>query len=411
MKRSIFFLACAVCLAYFAACNGPHTPNPAAGDGRDSFLIKGSIAGLDTGTVKLYSNNEDERSNKLLDSVAFKDGTFLLTGKLAYPQMLSIVVDPGGWSFQVFTENADIQIKGDTAGSNYFDWTKYGGRRGAELKNFTITGSEGQDVLNAYNNDTGLKRYDPVMNDLGKKLAVEKNVDEEYRIRDRIDSVRAMKTALQMEWINHYVTLHPASVAGVYLFSDLYRFNSTMPIPELDSTLKKFSGQATATHYYRSMASSLAKRKALTPGNQAPDFTLLKRDSTPFTLSSSRGRYVMLDFWASWCHPCRQAIPHWKGVYAKYHASGLDIISISDDNRWKDWFKAMDQEKMPWLQVCDEFPIKNFPAKVGTLYMTNYIPFYVLLDKDGKILVYTGNEGDIDKKLAELFSVITDKKM
>lgn len=411
MKKLIFFLACAVFLAALTACHDQHAPASATGDGRDSFLIRGRIRGLDSGTVKLYRVNDVERSSKLLDSVAFKDGTFTLTGKLAYPQMLSVKVDSGNWSFRVFAENADMQIKGDTTGSMYYDYTRYGSVKGAELKNFTVTGSEGQDVVTAYNNDTGLKRYDPVMDDLVKKMTAEKNVDEEYRIRDRIDSVRSKKTALQMAWIKHYATLHPASVAGIYLFSDLYMYNSTMPIPELDSTLKLFSGQATTTHYYQALASSLTKRKALTPGNQAPDFTLLKRDSTPFTLSSSRGRYVMLDFWASWCHPCRQAIPHWKEVYARYHAQGLDIVSISDDFRWKDWYKAMDQEKMPWLQVCDEFPIKDFPAKVGTLYMTTYIPFYVLLDKDGKILVYTGDEAEIDKKLATLFNVIVDKKM
>jgi hypothetical protein len=63
----------------------------------------------------------------------------------------------------------------------------------------------------------------------------------------------------------------------------------------------------------------------------------------------------------------------------------------------------MDQEKMPWTQVCDEFPVKNMPARVGSLYMTTYIPFYVLLDKEGKILVYSGDETKIDKKLEELF--------
>ena len=66
------------------------------------------------------------------------------------------------------------------------------------------------------------------------------------------------------------------------------------------------------------------------------------------------------------------------------------MVSVSDDSRWPDWFKAMDQEKMPWNQVCDEFPVKNMPARVGSLYMTTYIPFYVLLDNEGSQLVPPG---------------------
>jgi len=126
---------------------------------------------------------------------------------------------------------------------------------------------------------------------------------------------------------------------------------------------------------------------------------VLKRDSTPFSLSSLRGKYVMIDFWASWCYPCRQAIPHWKKVYALYHPKGLEIISLSDDYRWSDWKKAMDVEKMPWTQVCDEFPGPTSPGKVSSLYITTNIPFYVLLDKEGKILVYSDQVKDIDDAL------------
>ena len=63
----------------------------------------------------------------------------------------------------------------------------------------------------------------------------------------------------------------------------------------------------------------------------------------------------------------------------------------------------MDQEKMPWTQVCDEYTVKNMPASVGSLYMTTYMPFYVLQDKEGKILVYSGDETKIDKQLEEIF--------
>lgn len=90
-------------------------------------------------------------------------------------------------------------------------------------------------------------------------------------------------------------------------------------------------------------------------------------------------------------------------MYAKYHDKGFDIVSVSDDSKWKDWFKAMDQEKIPWMQVCDEFPTENMPARVGSLYITWYIPFYVLMGKDGKILVSSGDEKLIDEKLKEIF--------
>jgi thiol-disulfide isomerase/thioredoxin len=128
----------------------------------------------------------------------------------------------------------------------------------------------------------------------------------------------------------------------------------------------------------------------------------MRRDSSKLTLSSTRGKYVMIDFWASWCVPCRAAIPRWKEVYQQYHDKGFDIIGLSSDNDWARWIKAMDVEKMPWDQVCDEFPVKNMPSRVGNLFNIRTIPHYFLLDKDGKILVNSASEEKIKEKLKEL---------
>ncbi len=98
------------------------------------------------------------------------------------------------------------------------------------------------------------------------------------------------------------------------------------------------------------------KKRSLQPGQLAPDFTLLKPDSSTFKLSSLRGKYVLLDFWASWCVPCRKAIPHWKELYAKYQPKGFEILGITNDSRWKDWFKALEEEKCHGCRWQDEFP-------------------------------------------------------
>lgn len=380
------------------SCNDSQSQNK-----NEGYTVKGTIKGVPDGTVKLVSYNEDDRTSKTIDSTEFKNGVFEIKGKIVSPQMVTVIIEPGNWSFQAFLENAPITLTADTTGSAHYDYTMYGETKGAIIKKFTETGSQNFDDYTKFQNDPGQKKYEPVFADLNKKITTTKDIDEQYHYRDQMDSVRKLLNAWREEQIKSYIGKNPGSVAGAYMLREQYNWDSDMPFTEMQQMVGSLQGEAKQSTYYNSLQDILAKRKAVMPGSMAPDFTLLKRDSSKFTLSSTKGRYMMIDFWASWCHPCRKAIPHWKDVYAKYHDKGFDIVSVSDDNVWKNWFKAMDQEKMPWTQVCDEFPLKNMPARVGSLYMTSYIPFYVLLDKEGKILLYTGDENKIDEKLKEVF--------
>jgi thiol-disulfide isomerase/thioredoxin len=395
MKKN--FLICFVAVFVFIACNNSKKVNENTG-----YTLKGTIKGIDSGTVKLTSYNEDDRTSKTLDSAAFKNGVFELKGS-AEPQMVSVMIEPGNWSFKIFLEDTVLNVTADTTGSEHYDYTMYGSTKGAMIKNFTETGSKNFDDWMEYQNDPGQKKYEPVFAELGKKIETTKDIDEQYKYRDQADSVRKLLNQWRESKVADYISKNPSSVAGAYMLRDLYTWYSDLPFDNMQKMIAGFKGEAKNSKYYSSLEDILAKRKAVMPGSVAPDFTLLKRDSSKFTLSSTRGKYVMLDFWASWCHPCREAIPHWKEVYNKYHDKGFEIVSVSDDSKWKDWFKAMDQEKMPWIQVCDEFPVKNMPSKVGSLYMTTYMPFYVLLDKEGKVLVYSSDENKIDDKLKEVF--------
>ncbi|MEO9022862.1 MAG: TlpA disulfide reductase family protein [Ginsengibacter sp.] len=385
-------------LFLLAACN--NTKNIHQNEG---YTIKGTLKGMDSGMVKLVAYNEDERTAKTLDSVSFTGGTFELKGK-AEPQMVTVSIKPGNWAFQVFLDDTTMNVTADTTGSKYYDYTMYdGGTKGAQIKDFTVTGSKNFDDWMKYQDDPVQKKYEPVFADLDKKIETTKDIDQQYKYRDQADSVRKLFNQDREIIVKDYIAKNPSSIVGAYMLKDLYNWYSDMPLKDMIGMTDKLQGDAKQSKYYVSLQDIIAKRNAVAVGSLAPDFTLMKRDSSKLTLSSTRGKYVMIDFWASWCHPCRQAIPHWKEVYAKYHDKGFDILSVSDDSKWKDWFKAMDVEKMPWTQVCDEFPIKDMPARVGSLYMTTYIPFYVLLDKDGKVLVYSGDENKIDEKLKEIF--------
>ena len=119
------------------------------------------------------------------------------------------------------------------------------------------------------------------------------------------------------------------------------------------------------------------------------------------TLFELRGQYVIVDFWASWCQPCRAGVPAMKELYAKYHDKGLEILGVSNDTNHEAWKKAIGEDQTPWIHVVDEFPEKNKPARVISQYGVHGIPAYFLLDKEGKIIGKM-NHNELEAKLAEL---------
>lgn len=375
-----------------------------SGVSAQGYTLTGQVKGLGGGSVKLLRYNEDDRTSAPVDSAVLENGSFRMTGRLDYPETLSIVIQPGNWSFGVFLENGDVAVKADTTGATHYDYTKYGGDSGAILSKPVVSGSQSQADWDAYQADPGLKQYEPALTSLEEALRKEKDIDRQYKIRDQIDSVVTLQNKTREGLVARYIKAHPSSSVGAYMLSQLYVYYHNLPLSDMTTMVNDLTGEALLTPYYTTVKNAADARTALLPGAVAPDFTLRRRDSSLFTLSASRGRYIMIDFWASWCHPCRQAIPHWKTVYNKYHEKGFDIVSVSDDSQKAAWYKALDQEKMPWTQVDDEFPVKNMPARIGTLYMTAYIPFYVLLDQQGKILLYTDKESEIDERLRQIFN-------
>lgn len=218
------------------------------------------------------------------------------------------------------------------------------------------------------------------------------------------DSISKLKRPERLKWIEGYADKNPGSPSGPYFLSEFLKFDYQTTIGQQEAILNKFTGLAKNTPEYVSMAKALENKKKLLPGNIAPDFTLLQPDGRPLTLSAMRGKYVLIDFWASWCVPCRKAIPHLKEVYAKYKDKGFEILSLSSDQNQEAWRKAMDQEQMPWPQVCDDFPEQFKPSRVGSTYQNVFLPFYVLVDKEGKILVYSGQASEVEEELKRIFS-------
>ncbi|MBV7531023.1 TlpA disulfide reductase family protein [Chitinophaga sp. sic0106] len=131
----------------------------------------------------------------------------------------------------------------------------------------------------------------------------------------------------------------------------------------------------------------------------APAFKLSNAAGKPVSLADFKGKYVVLDFWASWCKPCRAAIPELTSVYNQYKSKGLEVLSVSLDDKKDKWLQALDEEKMAWPQVSD---LKGGAGEVPTQYGVVAIPACFLIDPSGKVIMLGASGERLKQKLAEL---------
>jgi peroxiredoxin len=355
-----------------------------------SYVINGTIVGVDSGIVRMLSNDMH-----VMDSAVIVKGKFIFRGKIDLPERKIFAIIPGNWAFGGFVDDSVITFNIDTSFAMHQNNNK--AKDTPIILQIKETGSPLADVYAEYQNETGFTYGLSLL----KKLKTAKKDSLAY-IRNELDSIGQLLTGKEKLWVENYIGQNPSSLAGIYIFNEYYRSLHDTSAIYLRSVINQFSGAAKASSYYDALTKQLSILTNMQVSKLAPDFTLPKRDKNKFRLSTTRGSIVMLDFWASWCVPCRKGIPNWKKVYAKYHHKGFNIISVSNDRNWNDWVRALDQEKMPWTQVIDEFPSQGSLAKVCELYAVGSMPFFVLLDEKGKVILASGDENIVTKKIEEI---------
>jgi peroxiredoxin len=140
--------------------------------------------------------------------------------------------------------------------------------------------------------------------------------------------------------------------------------------------------------------------RSTSEGQVAPDFTLNDVNDKPVALSSFRGKVVLLDFWASWCGPCRKENPNVVAAYNKFHSKGLEILGVSLDDNKSNWQQAIAKDGLTWTHVSD---LEGWQSKAAQLYGVQSIPANFLLDKDGKIIAKDLRGEMLEQKLNTLF--------
>jgi thiol-disulfide isomerase/thioredoxin len=372
------------------------------------FKLNGKLSG--TQTRQVYLKYFDYVGKTVVDTCKLKKGIFSFTGFIKDPTKATLTditrtrSNVEGNSLMLFLEPGVMNIA--------LVENKYHQAR--------ITGSKTQNDFEQLN-----KKLDPIKKIIDSLViqnaetydALQKPNSKQLseRLTKKLNSIDDQKNHFQHQLNNlenTFIKSHPDSYISPLLLRDKYY----LPVDTLRMYYDKWSQGVKNSYDGFFLYTYIHTKQSTAIGCMAPDFKTIDINGSPLTLSAFRGnKVVLLDFWASWCSPCRALTPHLKELYQKYHSKGFEIISISSDENKDAWQKAINQDGINiWYQVPVQIHIKpfNFNPTEDDLrfkYECNSIPFQYLIDKKGKIIGrWDGggeeNKKDLDLKLAEIMN-------
>ncbi len=319
----------------------------------------------------------------LLDTATLDAGNshVTLTTGLAEPAIYKLEFEKGKRFILFANDTAAIHFNMDWNRPAEYTTSSPGSASLKKLLDFTDSQLKSLDSLQS---STSIQPGDSLGN-VQQQLLEQKKMDFKHAISGYIDSTRS-------------------SIVAIYALGFINRFgNDTALITrKVIRIAQNFPTDATVKNFAKVYFDKKAKEaKAITPGKLAPDFTLPDTLGQNVSLSSYRGKYTLVDFWASWCGPCRQENPEIVKAYDMYKDKNFTILGVSLDNNKEAWLKAIEKDGLTWQQVSD---LKKWESEVTELYDIQAIPFNVLLDPQGKVIATTLKGNALHIKLAEIFT-------
>ncbi len=351
-----------------------------------TFRIIADLKGVKNSNVYLQYSIGEER---IIDSLKTSDGKFVFTGKYAEPvraTMHVVPLDAAGNPVRVPYEQEDM-------GQFFIDAVKVY-ISGSAFKSSKIKGGKAEVEF--------LKLDEMKKSIREKQKPLQKAASELYRSggdETELASIQQKQRTLhheEMQIEEEFIKKHPDSYVSLYILADRAAIIDPVTFEPLFSML---SPAIKSSLMGKRLDNHLQLAKKTTIGRPAMDFTLNNTNGNAVSLSSFKGKYVLIDFWASWCGPCRAESPHLVKAYEKYNSKGFEIIGVSLDDKKELWLNAIKKDDLTWINLSD---LKGWKSAVAKEYGITALPQNLLLDMQGIIIAKNVRGEELERKLEEV---------
>jgi peroxiredoxin len=324
-------------------------------------LAEGKVTPIDTATVD-------------------PEGNFSFDGSVDEKSFYRLNFNNQGFVFFVSAPDEHVEINLDA--NNYRD--------------YTITGSEDAVILHEFNN--GLVKFYTLQDSLNKEFPQYQNHPNKDSIIQAFRNVYLKSEVDKAAFVREFLDKHSDSYAAMAIVEQLDKDEAINYYIQVKDALSDRYAQNSTYIAFANRVDGLSKLKI---GSQIPDINLPSPNGSNIALSSLRGKYVLVDFWASWCKPCRMENPNIVTEYNKYKSQGFTIYGVSLDREKIAWTDAIAADKLDWPHVSD---LSFWNSEVVPQFGIEGIPFSILVDKEGKIVAKNLRGPALGLKLAEIFN-------
>lgn len=326
--------------------------------------------------ITVYFQKIVESGEETLDSTKTDaDGNFSLRNLATGLDYYMVRTNPANVIFLVLKGGENIELSGD---ANNVEQT------------YTVKGSDDSELLK------DLRQYEKNLGDSLNKVYATFREENPYRKDSAGAALQKHYSETMSAFSKKFIDKHLNSIVSLSATKFLNQQTSMELLVKLETTLSKQYPENKYVQDFKALMSDLQK---LPPGSEAPEINLSSPEGEKIALSSLRGKVVLIDFWASWCGPCRRENPNIVRLFQKYKDRGFMIYGVSLDENVDSWKAAIQKDGITWPQVSE---LKKWESKVVKDYSIEAIPYSVLIDQNGKIIAKGLKSEELDLKLMEL---------